>query len=227
MMHRASSTDAVDCSFAVMQPLEDRRLLSADLGQLIDGAPAEARIVQAPAAATVQPAITNYAGTYIGQFNMQYKDLTNPKVPVIRSRGFSVTFKLKGFVSALGTSVLNITYARVSDGYFGARMGCKPKFGSIATLPVPPQNISKRAGMGFVINFPNGTVLATANAVGELHMSSDARIISNSLRNTRSSWSAVKLNPRTTKEASYQNYYLNTLTMHTTKMTWALTKSAL
>jgi len=121
-----------------------------------------------------------------------------------------------------GIAVLTVTHANVDDPYFGCQVGgCTPDFGSTATLQVPPENISTVASPGIMIIFPNGAVLGTANDVGEMHMSSDGRIISNSLNNTDDSWEAVSL-----VGPGYETVYLP-LYHRIIKKTWAFTKSAL
>jgi hypothetical protein len=120
-----------------------------------------------------------------------------------------------------GVAVLTVTHANVNDPYFGCQVGgCTPDFGSVATLQVPPENISTVAGPGIMIFFPNGAVLGTANDVGEMHMSSDGRIISNSLGVT-DSWGAVSL-----IGPGYETVYLPVY-HDIIEKTWAFTKSAL
>jgi hypothetical protein len=163
---------------------------------------------------------SSYEGTWIGQFNLRYIDYT-PEIPVERSRGFSITITLKSIVVANGVAFLTVTHANVNDPYFGCQVGgCTPDFGSLATLQVPPENISTVAGPGIVIIFPNGVTLATANNVGEMHMSSDGRIISNSLGVT-DSWGAVSL-----IGPGYETVYLPVY-YDIIEKTWAFTKRAL
>lgn len=75
-------------------------------------------------------------------------------------------------------------------------------------------------GFGIMITFPNESVLGTSNYAGEMHMSSDGRIISNSLGIT-DSWGAVSL-----IGPGYETVYLPVY-HDIIEKTWAFTKSAL
>lgn len=156
-----------------------------------------------------------YAGTYIGMFNIRYWDLSNPEMPVQRSKGFRVTITLRALGTAAGTAALQITRVLVSDRWFGATRAVTPRFGSVATLPSPPRNLSVSSGQGIVILFPNGATLATANMSGQLHTSSDGRTISNAV-GVKESWSAVK-----------NGTGFITVPHRIIKQTWAMNRSAL
>jgi hypothetical protein len=135
------------------------------------------------------PFVSDVSGiTYIGQFNFQYQYLvstgpTTPPTTASGSGGFRITMTLQRMSPPVdGVAVFNVVYASVSDPFFGCQLGCTPTPGiSVATLPDPPENISSQDGEGIVIFFPNGTSLATENSAGAMHMSSDGRIIGNSL----------------------------------------------
>jgi hypothetical protein len=172
-----------------------------------------------------------YEGTYIGQFNSkyhyEYSDTHGQLVRVDGSRSFNITIELKTLSAGVGgADVLTVTKATCSDPFFGAQFGVVPQSPSPATLPNPIQNISNQPGEGILISFPNGAVLGTWNAVGALHVSSDARLLSNSLDPsiTTFAWQANK---------GAQDYFAASVpeaAAHGTivivdKLTWAFTKS--
>ncbi|HNW75817.1 MAG TPA: Ig domain-containing protein [Bacteroidales bacterium] len=126
-----------------------------------------------------------YEGTYIGQFTYVYyqQGQNGDYSPV--TAGFQLSVKMEHLATAEGISVMTITHVTCSDANFGCQVGgCTPNYGSVANLPAdPPANSSNpsQPGMGIVIFFPNGATLATANAEGNLNVSSDGRTLSNSL----------------------------------------------
>jgi hypothetical protein len=206
---RAFLSAAAPAAVETAQPLTETALVVSPLRQ----STADVNLSRKISAAT--RAKSPYAGTYIGMFNVRYWDLTNPKKPVQRSRGFRVTITLRELGKALGTSALQITRVLVSDRWFGAQRTTTPRFGSVATLPSPPRNLSISSGQGIVILFPNGATLGTANMKGQLHTSSDGRTISNAL-GVKESWTAVK-NGKSFISVPHRII----------KQTWALNRSAL
>ena len=127
-----------------------------------------------------------YEGTYIGQFNIQYTisagfPETKPYPTTNNSKSFSVTLKFSSWITGVNdTDILNIVSVTASDPIFGAQFAVVPGAGSNATLPNPTQNVSM-LGDGITIVFPNGTSLQTANEPGDMHVSTDGSIQSNSL----------------------------------------------
>ena len=123
---------------------------------------------------------STYGGNYFGQF--VYKTRPND-TSAWTSRAISVNLTMSCVVKMDTVTVLNITWVKVNDPYFGCQWGCTPSTGSVATLPEPQANPSSpsAAGDGIVILFPNGATLATANAAGELTISSDGGTLSSSL----------------------------------------------
>ena len=123
---------------------------------------------------------STYGGAYFGQF--VYKTRLND-TSAWTSRAISVNLTMNCVAKMDTGTVLNITWAKVNDPYFGCQWGCTPLTGSVATLPEPPANSSSpsAAGDGIVVLFPNGATLVTANAAGELTISSDGGTISSSL----------------------------------------------
>lgn len=121
-----------------------------------------------------------YGGNYFGQF--VYK-MRKDESSAWTSRAISVNLTMSCIAKVDTATVLNVTWARIDDPYFGCQWGCTPLTGSVATLPEPPANPSSPsvAGEGIAILFPNGTTLATANAEGELTISSDGGTLSSSL----------------------------------------------
>jgi hypothetical protein len=174
-----------------------------------------------------------YEGTYIGQFNAKYhyiySDSHGQSVRVDGNKSFNITIELKTIVAGVnGTDVLFVTKATCSDPFFGAQFGVVPDPStSPVTLPNPIQNISTQSGQGILITFPSGATLGTWNAVGALHVSSDGRLLSNSLDPSiaTSTWLANK---------GGQDYFLVSVpdaaahgtTVIQDKLTWAFTKSS-
>lgn len=169
-----------------------------------------------------------YEGTYIGQFAVKYEwraDFDKPWQKAVRK--FNITLKLRALtpVAVLGIAVYNIMSVRVTDTFFGATTTVGPSAGSLATLPVPPQNISKQDGLGINIVFPDGSSLTTENAKGHLHVSSDGRILSNALvkGNNPTCWIGINRN------GGFETILKGGDRIHrrNEKYTWALTRSAL
>jgi Big-like domain-containing protein/galactose oxidase-like protein len=121
--------------------------------------------------------------TYMGQFSFQYNypDPSKPNgPPIYGAAGFSLTVTLQQMAPPVeGLAVYQVTYASASSPFFGCQLGCAAS--GTVILPVPPENVSTQDGGGFEIAFPNGATLTTYNDAGAMHMSSDGRIISNSL----------------------------------------------
>ena len=121
--------------------------------------------------------------TYMGQFSFQYNypDPSKPNgPPIYGAAGFSLTVTLQQMAPPVeGLAVYQVTYASASSPFFGCQLGCAAS--GTVILPLPPENVSTQDGEGFEIAFPNGATLTTYNDAGAMHMSSDGRIISNSL----------------------------------------------
>ena len=183
---------------------------------------------------------SDYAGTWIGEFKMQYEyrsppDFNSPWKN--GNAGFNITIELTDLAPvANGIAVLSITFVRITDPFFDYTMGATPSAGSVATLPYPPQNLSTQAGMGFVILFPNGCKLATNNALGALHMSlSSPYTVSNSTDpniQPSGTWNNTVWNASDATGRSYEAYLMgwdNTTTavhFRCTHATWAFVHSA-
>jgi hypothetical protein len=177
----------------------------------------------------VAPSI--YEGTYIGQFNAKYhyvySDSHGQSVRVDGNKSFNITIELKTIVAGInGTDTLTVTKATCSDPFFGAQFGVTPTFPSVATLPNPIQNVSTQSGQGIQIFFPNGATLGTWNDVGALHVSSDGRLLSNSLDPSIATFAWLSLNGA----QEYLAFSVPEAAAHGTiviadKLTWALTKS--
>jgi hypothetical protein len=90
-----------------------------------------------------------------------------------------------------------VTHANASHPYFGCGVaGCTPGGGSVAVLPADPPTTPSHAsqsGAGFVVNFPNGVILGTANQAGELNATSGGAVLSNSVAGGTMTWSAASL----------------------------------
>jgi len=167
---------------------------------------------------------SNYAGTWLGQFNVQYQTWDSHGNTQTGSHGFNITMVLKSLAKANGVEVLTITKVTSSDAYFGTGLGEVPNFGSTVLLPSPAQNISTTAGTGVAILFNNGVSLGTQNGVGDLHMSMDGSLISNSL-GVSDAWTAVSL-----AGDDYLTHYLNLPNgsyFSIIQATWSFTHSSL
>lgn len=129
---------------------------------------------------------TDYNGNYFGKFAYEY-DTGDPSNPPLTTVTGAVTLNLtfKCLATAAGSTVLTITHAVADNPYFGCQLdGCKPSFGSVATLPAsPPTTPSNpsQSGQGILVFFPNGTSIGTTNSVGALNVTGGGRILSNSL----------------------------------------------
>jgi hypothetical protein len=177
----------------------------------------------------VAPSI--YEGTYIGQFNAKYhyiySDSQGQSIRVDGNKSFNITIELKTLVAGVNaTDVLTVTKVTCSDPFFAAQFGVVPNSPSVATLPNPIQNVSTQAGQGIQIFFPNGATLGTWNDVGALHVSSDGRLLSNSLDPSIATFAWLALNGT----QSYLAFAVPEAGAHGTtviedKLTWALTKS--
>lgn len=173
-----------------------------------------------------------YEGTYIGQFNAKYhyvySDSQGQSIRVDGNKSFNITIELTTLVAGVdGTDVLTVTKATCSDPFFAAQFGVVPDSPSVAILPNPPQNISSESGQGIQIFFPGGANLGTWNDVGALHVSSDGRLLSNSLDPSIATFAWLALNGT----QDYLAFAVPEAAAHGTiviadKLTWALTKSA-
>jgi hypothetical protein len=126
-----------------------------------------------------------YVGTYIGQFKYEYYQQQQDETWKAIPSAIQLTLRFECLASAGGATVLNITHAVCSDANFGCQVGgCTPVTPSMAMFPDdPPANSSNPSpsGHGITLFFPNGATLGTANAAGNLNVSSDGRTLSNSL----------------------------------------------
>jgi hypothetical protein len=126
-----------------------------------------------------------------------------------------------------GTDALIVTKATCSDPFFGAQFGVVPKSPSPVNLPNPPQNVSTQSGQGILITFPNDASLITCNDVGALHVSSDGRLLSNSLDPSIATfaWLANK-GGQDYLVVSVPEAAAHGTVAYADKVTWAFTKSA-
>jgi hypothetical protein len=176
---------------------------------------------------SVNAAFTTYAGTWIGQFVVKYEWRSEFDKPWQKAtRSFNITLKLARIAPvALGTEMLRVTSVKVSDSFFGTIFAVRPQAAlSVALLPVPPRNISNRAGQGLTIFFPNGSSLQTANAKGELHVSSDGGLMSNALVAGRNTYWIALNNVAQPYDIRLKGDVGNRRNL---KYTWSLSKSAL
>ena len=145
---------------------------------------------------------SKYAGVWLGQFNLQYEmcpvgfgETSGPggacgrfagSPPVIQYAALltgSVTINATMTLAAAGPSangvaVMQITTLTLSDAAFGCAP-CTPGAG-IVTFNDPPLNRST-VGVGIAIVLPGNSALATANGVGDAHMTSGGSTMGNSL----------------------------------------------
>jgi hypothetical protein len=180
-----------------------------------------------------------YEGTYIGQCNAnyhyQYFDQGSQQiVRVDGNKSFNMTIELKTLVAGVsGVDTLIVTKVTCSDPFFGAQFGVVPDpLTSVAILPNPTENVSTQAGEGIVFNLPNGVSFGTANDVGDLHVSTDARLISNTLDPaiTTTAWTAINVNNAQGMQ-DYLSFSVPDAAAHGSlvdvdQLTWALTRSA-
>jgi hypothetical protein len=87
-----------------------------------------------------------------------------------------------------------------------------------ANPPTTPSNPSQ-SGHGIVVIFPNGASLGTQNDAGDLNVTSDGRILSNSLSGGTSTWTAASTTNLTAFPGDGNSV--------TSFKSWSLTKSAL
>lgn len=173
-----------------------------------------------------------YEGTYVGLFRargealQEYDDVTgDPIWGPTQTVSLHVTLEL----AYLASGVYTIEHANVSDPFFGCNVGgCTPTVASAAILPedpgTPTPNGPSEAGEGIVVDFPNGSSLATANQAGSLYTSTDARTLSNGLGISESWYGRGSSNEDFLDGTFGEFYYLNP---DTQSITWALTRSAL
>jgi hypothetical protein len=112
--------------------------------------------------------------------------------------------------------------------FFGAMFAVVPQLGSTAILPHPALNVSNQPGEGFVILFPNGTSLATDSDLGAMRMSSDGRIISNSLDPDIQPHAWTAAGPEALEDAALSVHDWETTNYNCiTSSSWSFTLSAL
>jgi hypothetical protein len=94
-------------------------------------------------------------------------------------------------------------------------------------LPNPIQNVSTEAGEGIEILFPNGAQLGTWNDVGALHVSSDGRLLSNSLDPSivTFTWLALNGAGQDYLTVSVPEAAAHGSVVEKDRLSWALTKS--
>jgi hypothetical protein len=117
-----------------------------------------------------------YAGSYMGRF--EYR--TKPEGSETWSaNSFTVNIAMECTADLMGITTLKIVWAQSSDPFFGCTMGCTPAEASAAIIPSGAANpsIPSVGGSGFTISFPNGALLTTSNADGEMNVSTDGRTI--------------------------------------------------
>ena len=117
-----------------------------------------------------------YAGSYMGRF--EYR--TKPEGSETWSaNSFTVNIAMECIADVMGITTLKIVWAQSSEPFFGCTMGCTPEEASAAVLPSGAANPSSPSvgGEGITISFPNGTLLTTSNADGEMNVSTDGRTI--------------------------------------------------
>jgi hypothetical protein len=179
-----------------------------------------------------------YEGTYIGQCNAKYHydyydEASQQDVHVDGNKSFNITIELKTLAAGVnGVDTLFVTKVTCSDPFFGAQFGVVPDpLTSVAVLPNPTENVSTQAGEGIVFSLPNGVIFGTANDVGDLHVSTDARLLSNSLDPaiTTTAWTAINQN-NAEGMLDYLSFSVPDAAAHGTlvevdQLTWALTRS--
>jgi hypothetical protein len=162
-----------------------------------------------------------YDGTYIGQFAYDYT--TDDPTPVTGTGAFNLTLVFECLVVSDGQATLRITHANATDPYFGCQVsGCALNEASVAQLPASPPTTPTSpslAGQGIVLFFPNNTGLATENGSGDLSVTSDGRMLSNSLNGSTSTWSAAG--------SGAMSAFPDASRRVTSFKSWSLTKSAI
>jgi hypothetical protein len=119
---------------------------------------------------------TPYAGSYMGRFEYRTKPEDSENWT---ANSFTVNIAMECVADMLGMTTLKIVWAQSNDPFFGCTMGCTPQEASAAILPSGEANPSSPSlgGAGFTISFPNGALLTTSNAEGEMNVSTDGRTI--------------------------------------------------
>ena len=113
---------------------------------------------------------SGYEGTWKGSFSYILSE-TDPPYSRVRQAEINVELKMSCMVDINDQTVMNITYAKIGDDYFGCTDGCTPSTGSVATLPSSKR--ASKAGEGIMLMLPNGSILGTANMDGELGVAVD------------------------------------------------------
>lgn len=119
---------------------------------------------------------TPYAGTYMGRFEYRTKPEDSE---AWSANSFTVNIAMECVADLMGITTLKIVWAQSNDPFFGCTMGCTPAEASAAVLPSGEANPSSPsvAGAGITVSFPNGALLTTSNAEGEMNVSTDGRTI--------------------------------------------------
>ena len=113
---------------------------------------------------------SKYEGTWKGSFSYILSE-TDPPYNRVRQAEINVELKMSCMVDINDQTVMNITYAKIGDDYFGCTNGCTPSTGSVATLPSSKR--ASKAGEGIILMLPNGSILGTANMDGEFGVAVD------------------------------------------------------
>jgi hypothetical protein len=174
-----------------------------------------------PGAVTGRP----YAGRYIGIFRARYLVCTSSPCGPEQSKGFRVILQL-GYVG-VGWEMQEyaVSYAKVSDPYFGCTGGCSPPAASThAYLPYPPGNVSSAAEW-IGVTFPNGKKLETYSWSGAMLTSGTGGVVSGGACSNDKCWTGFQVNPFDSTKA-WETMTLPAGNWVQTE-TWWLAKSAL
>jgi hypothetical protein len=146
--------------------------------------------VVTPAAVTGRP----YEGRYVGIFRANYQVCASTCGPV-QARAFRIVLELQYANPEYEMQKYAVTYAQVSDPYFGCTAGCTPRgTGSFAYVPFPPGGASGGAAW-IAMLFANGRKLETDSGYGYLMTSSTAGVVSSGSCSDGTCWTGWKAVP--------------------------------
>ncbi|WP_242343794.1 hypothetical protein [Anaeromyxobacter terrae] len=165
-----------------------------------------------------------YAGRYIGIFKATYAVCTSSPCGPEQSRGFRVILELDYVGPGWEMQEYDVTYAKVSDPYFGCTGGCWPSAaGALAYLPDPPGGVSSAAEW-IGVGFPNGKKLETSGGSGRMLTSSTGDFVSSGACSNGLCWTGWQSSPIDWSKGWETTLPVGSL-MHA--QSWWLAKSAL
>jgi hypothetical protein len=144
-----------------------------------------------PGAVTGRP----YAGRYIGIFRTTFLVCTSSPCGPEQSRAFRVILELDYVGPGWEMQEYDVTYAKVSDPYFGCTGGCWPSTArTLAYLPNPPGGVSSAAEW-LGAEFPNGKKLETHGGSGSMLTSGTGGVVSSGACSNGLCWTGWQSNP--------------------------------